>query len=199
MGPGAGFVDFYKYQKQTAQLPPHQHATLGIYDALDYALNAYNVPVCTYGGERDPQLLASTTMVAAADSEGVAIKLLIGPDMGHKFHPDSFREFMDFHLEKARLGRRPFPGPRDIRFVTRTVKYNRCEWLTVEELIQQYAPARVESKPDADGDLVLTTQNVAVLQIARDIAETVTLDGVTLPLGPAAENRFPFGSMDSPS
>ena len=63
VGPGAGFVDFYQYQKQTKKLPPYQDETLGIYDAIDYALNAYDVPVCSYGGELDKQLVASTRMV----------------------------------------------------------------------------------------------------------------------------------------
>lgn len=191
VGPGAGFVDFYKYQKQNEQLPPYQHATLGIYDAVDYALNASNVPVCTYGGELDAQLLASTTMVDLAAKQDVAIKLLIGPGMGHKFHPDSFREFMAFHLEKARIGRPSFPGRRQLRFATRTVKYNRCEWLTIEEIVEQYAPTRVETVSDADGRLKIETHNVAVLQIARDIADTVTIDGTTLPLGQAADNLLP--------
>ena len=66
VGPGAGFVDFYRYQKQTEQRPPWQHANLGIYDAIDYALNAFNVPVCTYGGENDAQLVASTSVHSAA-------------------------------------------------------------------------------------------------------------------------------------
>ena len=114
VGPGAGFVDFYKYQEQTQQRPDHQHRTLSIYDVVPYALNAFNVPVCTYGGEIDKQLLASTTMVARAKRLGVPIKLLIGPGTGHRFHPDSFKEFMAFHQDHALKGRRPYPGRTDI-------------------------------------------------------------------------------------
>ncbi len=62
VGAGAGFVDFYGYQKREEPLIPAQHQGLHIYDAVDYATNLSVVPFITYGGEDDPQLLASTTM-----------------------------------------------------------------------------------------------------------------------------------------
>ena len=68
-GAGAGFVDFYKYQKK-GKLPDHQHATLGIYDAVDYAMNTFNVPFVAYGGEKDKQLLSGKMMKAAAAEKG---------------------------------------------------------------------------------------------------------------------------------
>ena len=165
---------------------------LRIYDSIDYALNLFNVPVCTYGGEKDPQLAASTEMAAAAKKLGVPVKLLIGPETGHKFHPDSFREFMAFHREHSEKGRRPYPGAREVRFITYTLKYNRCEWLTIEETLRMYEPAVVQAAVDArTGRLKLATKNVAVLQIARDIAEQVEIDGSVLPLASAAGGLLP--------
>jgi predicted peptidase len=78
VGAGAGFVDFYGYQKQKQKLPAYQDQTLKIYDAVDYAMNAANVPFITYGGEIDPQLAASTTMIAAAKKDNVDIPLIVG-------------------------------------------------------------------------------------------------------------------------
>ncbi|HUG18921.1 MAG TPA: prolyl oligopeptidase family serine peptidase, partial [Planctomycetaceae bacterium] len=190
VGPGAGFVDTYKYQKMKEKLPDIQHLTLGIYDAVDYALNAANVPVCTYGGELDAQLLASTTTVDAAKELGVEIKLIVGPNMGHKFDPVSQQEFMKFHLAASEAGRPTFPGLRTIRFTTRTLKYNRCEWLTIEELIEQYQPTTVEGTIE-DDQVHLTTENVAALKLSRDIARTATIDGKVLPLADAADNLLP--------
>ena len=92
VGPGAGFVDFYKYQKMTEPLPDYQDRTLRIYDATGYALNLANVPFITYGGELDPQLAASLTMQAAADDVGAPLQLLVGQGMGHKFDDDSRAE-----------------------------------------------------------------------------------------------------------
>ncbi|MDA1017934.1 MAG: prolyl oligopeptidase family serine peptidase [Planctomycetota bacterium] len=191
VGPGAGFIDFYKYQKQAELRPSWQHKTLGIYDSVDYALNAFNVPVCTYGGEMDAQLIASTGMVAVAKRMDVEMKLVIGKGVGHKFTPEGFEEFMAFHLDKSERGRPRFPGSKEIRFITRTLKYNRCEWLTVEEVIEQYKPAVVIAKVDKNGDLVVATQNVAVMRIARDVASLAKIDGSVLPLGQAAEGLLP--------
>jgi len=191
VGPGAGFVDFYEYQKQTKQLPPWQHATLGIYDAIDYSLNAFNVPVCTYGGEEDAQLVASTSVVEAAKSQGVDVKLLIGPGMGHKFHPDSFREFMEFHRQKSKVGRTWNLGRRHIRFVTKTLKYNSCDWLTIEEVEDVYAPTTVDAKIGNDGNVTLSTENVSAFSLSRDVGTLAIIDAEPLPCYDAGEGLLP--------
>jgi hypothetical protein len=191
VGPGAGFVDFYKYQKQTELRPSHQHRGLHIYDSIDYALNMFNVPFCTYGGELDAQLVASTKMIERGKELGVDATLLIGPGMGHKFHPDSFKEFMNFHTAYSFKGRPRFPGRKRIRFVTWTLKYNQCEWLTIEEMIKPYEETLAEGGLDDDGVLRLTTKNIAALKIARDIADNVELDGTRLELRSAADGLLP--------
>jgi len=191
VGPGAGFVDFYKYQKQDELRPSHQHRGLHIYDSIDYALNMFNVPFCTYGGELDAQLAASTKMIERGKELGVDATLLIGPAMGHKFHPDSFKEFMAFHTARSKAGRPRFPGRKQIRFVTWTLKYNKCEWLTIEEMIKPYAETLAEGGVDDDGVLRLTTKNIAALKIARDVADHVELDGTRLELRSAADGLLP--------
>lgn len=191
VGPGAGFVDFYKYQKQTEQRPTWQHANLGIYDAIDYSLNAFNVPVCTYGGEKDAQLVASTSVVEAAKQLEVDVKLIIGPGMGHKFHPDSFKEFMAFHQEKSKAGRRRNLGRKHIRFTTKTLKYNSCDWVTIEEMEQVYEPATVEAKIGDNGHVAVTTSNIAVLSLARDVGTLAIIDGESLPCHDAAQGLLP--------
>lgn len=191
VGTGAGFVDTYKYQKIQRVLPEYQDRTLSIYDAEKYALNTFNVPVVTYGGELDNQLVASTTMVEAAKEHGIELKFILGKGAGHKFTPEGLREFMAFHREKTEQGRPAFPGPEQLRFVTYTPKYNACDWLTIEELEEMYRPAVVEGKVDADGTLDLTTQNVAALQLARDIAPDVRIDGQEFPLLDAAGGLLP--------
>lgn len=176
-GAGAGFVDYYGYQKKTELLPAYQDRALRIYDATRYALNLSQVPMVTYGGEEDPQLLASLTMDKLAREEGVPLQVLVGPKMGHKFDNESFRKFMEFHAEQARIGK---PGPatrRELQFETWTVKYNRCDWLTVIEQQEQYERSVVKSRMDADGVLQVETANVAALAIDRGVADRVQLDG----------------------
>ena len=61
MEAGAGFTETKRYAK-LKEIPPYQEATLHIYDAVDYSLNAVNLPVVGYGGEIDPQLQGSTNI-----------------------------------------------------------------------------------------------------------------------------------------
>lgn len=192
VGAGAGFVDFYKYQNVDEPLPAYQHKTLHIYDAVDYAVNAFDVPVITYGGELDKQLAASQKMQAAAEEAGVAITGLVGAGMGHKFDDASLQKFMAFHAEHAAKGRPRFPGRKRIRFVTWTPKYNQCEWATIEEMTQIYEPATLESIPGDDGSLALETTNVDALRIARGVNDTITIDGEgPFSLSDAADGRLP--------
>ncbi len=191
VGAGAGFVDFYRYQKKSEQLPEVQHRALRICDAVDYALNLHNVPFITYGGEVDPQLAASLTMQELAKPLDAPLEVLIGAKMGHKFDDESKKKFMAFHAQHTKTGRPEAPGRREIRFVTLTPKYNRCEWLTLHEMEQMYEPATVESSYE-NGVLKVTTTNVAALSIARNIAAVVQLDDSSaIPLRSAGDSRLP--------
>ncbi len=191
VGPGAGFVDYYNYQNRKEPLPAHQHDALHVYDALDYALNAFNVPICTYGGELDKQLAASTLMVEEAKKRDVAIKLLIGPNTEHKFHPDSFKEFMAFHRDNVERGRLTSQQRKEIRFITYTLKYNDCDWLTIEELDDHLDAATIHATVANDGTLHIKTENVTALQIARDVAEKIEIDGDEHPLSNAGGGLLP--------
>jgi len=189
-------VDFYAYQKKdpsnpTDRLPFAQDRTLRIYDTVNYALNAFNVPTCTYGGENDPQLLASTTMAEAAKKQDVDIKVLVGPEMGHAFDPQSQKDFMAFHLEKSVKGKPRFGERREIRFETRTLKYSTCDWITIEEMIATYEPTSVHAKMNDEGNMDIRTQNVSAFRLARDIAEKAIIDGVELECRGAADGLLP--------
>ncbi len=177
VGAGAGFVDFYKYQKQTGQLPDHQHRALRIYDAKDYALNLSVVPFITYGGEKDAQLLASLDVQEEAKKLGVPLQLIVGPNMGHKFDDASKAKFMEFLAKGNKHGRKRVPGQREIEFITYTLKYNKAEWLTIEEQQIPYEMTTVKSSLGDDGTLIVETENVAAMSILRTAANRVEIDG----------------------
>jgi len=188
VGAGAGFVDFYKYQKVDEPLPEYQDKALRIYDTTNYAGNLANVPFVTYGGELDSQLAASLTMQQLAKEQDVPLKVIIGPKMGHKFDDASKDEFMAFHAAASKKGRATFPGKREIDFTTYTLKYNRCEWLTIAEVENVYEQSRVTSKVDDDGTLQVTTKNITALKVARGVADRVAIDaGAPIQLESAAE------------
>lgn len=176
VGAGAGFVDFYKYQNQSDQLPDHQHKALRIYDAKDYVLNLNVVPFVTYGGEKDPQLLASLTIQEEAKQLNVPLQLIVGPNMGHKFDDESKARFMEFLAKHNQPGRQKAPGLRDFQFVTYTLKYNTCESVTIEEQVIPYARTTITSSQDDQGILRLHTENVAALSVLRSAADRVRID-----------------------
>ncbi len=196
VGPGAGFVDFYRYQKKDPEnpaqrLPKPQHETLRIYDSINYAMNAFNVPVCTYGGEIDPQLVASTSMAEAANALDVPIAVIVGPKMGHKFDPESQKQFMAFHIAKSESGRPRFGQRKQIRFTTSTLRYNKCDWLAIEEVESVYEPSVVEAEINDDGDVEITTSNIHALRLVRDVATDAIIDGAVLPCRTAADGLLP--------
>src|SRR5207253_1173204 len=99
---------------------------------------------------------------------------------------------MAFHRQNQERGRPQYPAPDKLRFITWTLKYNKCAWATIEEMTEQYRPAIVESERDATtGLLKIKTQNVLVLELGRDLGEDVEIDGVKLVLGNAADNLLP--------
>lgn len=192
VGPGAGFVDFYQYQNYKEKLPHYQHKTLRIYDSIDYALNAADVPVVTYGGGKDKQLVSSTRMVEKAKELDIEIPLYISPEAAHQSRMPAYQDFLADLLNHSKQGRPAWPGRKQIRFITYTPKFNECEWLTIEELDEMYEPTIVEGGiDDESGNLQLTTENVAALSLARNVAAKVELDGTLLPLESAANGLLP--------
>ena len=193
VGAGAGFCDTVQHLSLKEPLSPLHQKLTKIYDAQDYALNAFNVPTIGYGGELDKQLFASTRMHERGEQLGVPIPQLIGPQTEHKWHPESVKAFMAFHAEHTRIGRPQYPAPARIRFTTHSLKYNSCEWLIVEEQIRPYEASVIEAAVDPKtGMLAITTKNISVIQIMRDVAENVVIDGGSpLPLNSAAGGLLP--------
>ena len=184
MEAGAGFVETRIYAR-LGEIPAYQQAALHIYDALDYALNAFNLPVVGYGGEDDPQLKASASMREQLAREGFHFTpdglnftatdlrglFLVGPHTGHKFHPDS-KKLSDAFINRAAARGREEPSR--IRFVTWTPRWNKCGWLTVDQLERQYERAEVVAEHSL-GRTNIKTSNVARLRLT--VPGRVTIDG----------------------
>jgi hypothetical protein len=197
---GAGFNDTKRYLKLDS-LPAYQEPTLHIYDAVDYSLNAYDVPTVGYGGEIDGQLQASTNVREQLMKEGfqftpdgldwhtkdLTALFLVGPKTGHKFHPASKQQSEQFI--QANLPRSS-AGPDHIRFVTYTTRYNECFWLKVGAMEKHYQRAEVDARRSGDGrQLDIKTQNVAQLILdRRAVGGSLTVDGKTIDLPGGAHN-----------
>ena len=183
-----------------------EEATRRIYeDMWDHAVNIFNLPTVAYGGETDPQLLASIRVREQLEREGFAFDrqgdgwkardlqamFLIGPKTGHMVHPES-RKVMDAFLsEAAGRGR---VAPDRIRFVTYTTRYNRSYWLTLTGLQQHYQRAEVDARrDDARASYVITTKNVSRLMLTGAMeARKVSIDGDSVLVKPAPRLMFEY-------
>ncbi|MEE3181955.1 MAG: hypothetical protein VX288_08615, partial [Planctomycetota bacterium] len=182
---GAGFSDTIRYAR-LKDVPPHQEKALQIYDAVDYSLNAFNLPTIGYGGELDKQLQASVNIREALQAGGFDFKkdglnwkmlqtppdgeaglraiFLVGPKSGHRFHPES-RKISAAFIRKQ-LKARP-AEPEELRFVTYTMRYNRCRWLQIEGLRKHLERAEVRAVYKKEKSLlVLSTKNISRLSLA---------------------------------
>ncbi len=80
---------------QTDNFPPKYEQMLwSVYDVPGYTRNLFNLPVVAYSGELDKQIQAARVMEEAFESEGKTLRHLIGPGMGHKYHPDVLNDLL---------------------------------------------------------------------------------------------------------
>ena len=61
---------------------------------MQYTRNLFNVPVLCYSGENDAQMYAGRIMEECYEAEGRTLPHIVGPGMGHAFHPDTRNEVM---------------------------------------------------------------------------------------------------------
>jgi dienelactone hydrolase len=181
LGPGAGFSATHGYVKKLPpQLPPWQEACLRIYDAVDYAENAFNVPVVAYAGAKDAQLQAARNVEARLKEAGLSAKmqLLVAPDLEHKFPPEWQKKAEAAYAPFVARGRSEYP--ERVRFVTYTLKYPACFWVRLLGLDRHYERALVDAKRTEDG-FTVKTANVRSLHLTlpegASAVQTVDIDG----------------------
>lgn len=163
VSPGAGFTTTYGREKNPGgKLPDYVVKCLGIYDALDYAENVFDVPVVAYGGEIDPQREAMESIRDKITPLGLHATFLTGPKMGHKYDPESLKTIMRLQGEQAAAGRPEYPP--HVRYVTMTVRYPDCFWVSILRQQHQYERSLVDAERRDDGWKV-KTENVGTLRL----------------------------------
>jgi dienelactone hydrolase len=192
---GAGFTDTKKYTAgRLTDLTPLQEKTLHIYDAEDYALNAFNVPLVAYAGEDDPAIRCTVAMREALERESFKFRqdglnwltgdlraiFLIAAKTPHRWHPES-KAASDKFINEAVAKR---SEPARVRFVTYTTKFNRCGWVTVDALAKHYERAEVDASIGSrGGQLDIKTRNITRLLLPdQPQGPRLTIDGQRLQL-----------------
>jgi hypothetical protein len=164
--PGAGFSetpDFLKvFQKETLQPTEYEQKLWHMYDCTDYAVNIANCPTVAYSGEKDNQKQAADMMAKALEKEGMELVHIIGPGMGHSYHPESKKEInrrIDSIVDKGRDR-----IPNVVHFTTWTLRYNKMSWLEIDGMERHWERARVVGgRSESPGVIVLRVENVSAL------------------------------------
>lgn len=158
---GAGFADVKRYQKLTPErYPPwYEQRLWGMYDVPDAARNFFNVPLVVYSGEVDPQRDAAEYMLEILAAEGLRPPHLIGPDTGHRYHPETSRDVQTRIEEAVRRGRERFPD--EIRIQTKTPFYGRMKWINLHGMEQSWREARLDARVIDATTIDITTRNVS--------------------------------------
>jgi pimeloyl-ACP methyl ester carboxylesterase len=179
LGPYCGYVDTHEFSKTpmpnfvpVGSLPAGQEKMLHMLDSVDYAANAAMVPVVACMGSTDPFFRAHEIMAQAMAREGLALVNLISPGTGHVLDPVTHAEQM---RRIGEVGARGMDhAPEHVRFVTWTLKYNRCHWIQVLGMGQHYSRAEIEARVDQTGAIdVREPRNVTRFAVLPPVAAKV--------------------------
>jgi dienelactone hydrolase len=189
LSPGAGFAETARYNNLRPDAVPAVERTLwSLYDVPCYTRNLFNLPVVAYSGELDKQIQAARVMEEAFAAEGEKLPHIIGPGMGHKYHPDSLKEIlarMDAAVQAATES-----APPRVSLQTRTLRYHRMHWVSVEGLIAHWDDTRVDAAiaPGKRREITADTKNVSRIAFSPwgDMAgTTIVIDGQTVKVSEA--------------
>ena len=189
--PGAGFTTTHGYVPDLPkELPDYQEACLHVYDAIDYAENAFDVPIVAYSGEKDKQKAAADNIEARLKAAGLKMTHIVAPGLEHQM-PDEWKTKVEAELAKYVAKGRP-NIPKQVRFVTYTLKYPACDWVTLLALEQHYRRASVDAEliEDMDGvkGATVKTANVRLLELTFQLGGIgnviVNIDGQKIETAP---------------
>ena len=171
---------------------------LHYYDAMDYALNAFNTPTVGYGGENDAQLQASVNIREQLTNEGFRFQqdgpyrwvtsdlralFLVGPKTGHSWHAGEQGGVECLHQRKR--WKPPITCPITSCALSPTPRDStKPYWLTVDGLRRDLRAREVDATRSDNGkNHTVTTKNVSRLTIEGASWEPYTIDAQTLNAG----------------
>ena len=163
----------------TTPFPPYQDGPLHIYEnLLDWALNAYNLPLAGHDGENDTGVATVGAPASASPAKHrgqLESSLRVRAQLAKEGFPSEGTEgdwtvkgTRDIFLISAKTGHgvnaevkkkldaflkeygdKGRQDPDHIRFVTYTTRYNRCFWVSLDGLGQHYQRAEVDAERTA--------------------------------------------------
>lgn len=177
IGPYCGYVDTHRFSEtpipgfiKVGPLPQHQELGLHMLDSIDYAANASMVPEIAAIGDQDTFFGSHVHMGEVFLKEGIPFVNLIAPGTKHVIDPKTHAEQMRCIGDYAAKG--IDHDPKQMRFVTWTLKYNRCHWLELLALGKHYERAEFRATL-GDGDVVEVSEarNITRFAIQRPVSK----------------------------
>lgn len=193
---GAGFSETLRFSHlKIEDIPPYEQVLWGVNDVPDYVRNLFNIQFTCYSGEKDGQIQAARVLEEAFTANGKTLVHLIGPGMGHQYHPDTLKQALAMVHEAVQAGR-PHDPPQ-LTFQTRTLRYNHMFWLEALGLDEHWKDSRIDAKADAE-KATLTTVNISEVRVTwPGLAHggSVSIDGqaVTVPASPTGASLVKDG------
>jgi hypothetical protein len=189
--PGAGFAEteeFFSgtlYGKDATPPPWFERHLWRWYDATICARNVAGFPVVAYSGEIDRQKQAADIMLRFALQEGHSFTHIIGPDVPHKYHPDS-KPVIDKAIEVALVKGRD-PVPKTVSYTTYSLLYPKRAWVELLGLEKSWERADIDAAIDKE-TLTVKTKNLSALRLSPGLAAfpaksapKLVIDGTTIP------------------
>ncbi len=178
MSPGAGFVETKRYHNLKGPFSDWQESLFHLYDPLDYAANAKNVPVLAYVGETDSFYAQHQIMYAMLKQEGAGYEAFLGPQTGHRYEP----KILQALLSELAPWRRT-PATEKVDFVTYTLRFPECKWVHLEGLEHHWQRAEIHARRIDSDHIEITTRNVTAFRLTPTDWVTkghITIDGKNL-------------------
>ncbi len=178
--PGAGFAEtpeFLKvFQREKVEPTWYEKKLWHFYNATDYAENLTNLPTVAYSGEIDSQKQAADVMAREMKKVGLELSHIIGPKTGHSYEKNAKVELnkrIDAIVEKGKTDLLP-----EVKFVTYTLRYNKCGWLEILQLDKHWERGEVTGTYKAP-IFDLKTNGVRALRVhlPPDIGAVIRIDG----------------------
>lgn len=166
--PGAGFAETPEFlggyqNEDVSGAPWYQQKLWHWYNATDNALNLENCPTVAYSGEIDKQKQAADMMEKALRGENVDLLHIIGPQTGHKIHPDSLIEIEKRLASIAAIGRNRVP--KEIHLSTWFLRYNHMFWVTVDSLEEHWVRGRIHARITGPSEITIKLQNITAFTL----------------------------------
>ena len=156
IAPYCGYVDTHRFSyapidnfPRINALPAHQETALHTLDSIDYAANVGVVPTFAAVGAHDPFVEAHTIMNEAVRKEGNQLINFVSPFTQHSIDPVTHKLQLKYVGEHADRGLNHFP--REIRFVTWTLRYGKCHWLQLLGLDKHFERSEIKARVTAGG------------------------------------------------